>query len=93
MAQPDQEMLHKIFNRHSSLLEGHWNPAAAEMNIGLNSARSSTILEQGWKDCLPVLYGILLEYYGDPNGRVRMGYSQTEEDVLGLPMREDFAPT
>ncbi len=93
LARPEQEQLRKIFNQHSSLLEGHWNPSTAEMNIGLNSARSSTVLEQGWKDCLPALYGVLLEYYGDSSGRAKMGYSPVEEDVLGLPMKQEYTPT
>lgn len=81
-----------VFYRHAAG-EGFVNAPNAEMNIGLNSFRNPDILETYWRDCLPMLYGDLLQRkYGDSRGLAKMNFSQ-ELDVLGIPILEsDIGP-
>ncbi|MCB1538359.1 MAG: hypothetical protein H6865_04930 [Rhodospirillales bacterium] len=77
------------FNKNAQT--GYVAAPAGEMNLGLNTFRSSEVLLRFWKDYLPLLYADLLVKYGDSKGFERMGYTG-ETDIMGLPVRTAPSP-
>lgn len=66
--------------------KGMLHPLTAELNVGLNAARSEDVMHMYWRDVLPLMQGELLLRMGASQGYQQMGFDPDNRDTLGLPM-------
>jgi len=81
------------------------NVHVAQLNAAHASLMASDVKEKYWREVLPYLYGHLVELYGDPSGRRRMGITEdpardfakgsarvTEAPAQSAAPEQDMAP-
>ncbi len=66
------------------------NCDASELNAAQRSVMDANLEKVHWQVTLPFMYGHLLELYGDPRGRIKMGFYLEEQD--GQLSRFDATP-
>lgn len=68
----------------------------AEINAAQRAMMDKDLQRDFWKTTLPFMYGHLLELYGDPYGRRKMGYTKRVDedgDPIPLPKARKKRPT
>ncbi|MDP2205614.1 MAG: hypothetical protein Q8K65_04850 [Alphaproteobacteria bacterium] len=69
------------------------NVHVAQLNAAHASLLTTDVKEKYWRDVLPYLYGHLVELYGDPSGRRRMGITEDPaRDFAKVSARVTAAP-
>lgn len=59
--------------------------STAELNVACRAHITGTLKGHFWHDTLPYLYGHMIELYGDPDGRKRMGYGPGDRPWENIP--------
>jgi hypothetical protein len=69
------------------------NVHVAQLNAAHTSLMASDVKEKYWREVIPYLYGHLVELYGDPSGRRRMGITEDPaRDFAKVSARVTAAP-
>lgn len=69
------------------------NVHVAQLNAAHTSLMASDVKERYWREVIPYLYGHLVELYGDPSGRRRMGITEDPaRDFARVSARVTAAP-
>lgn len=77
----DQKIIFRTRGKLSRLFHAYTEPSTADLAALQNTLFYEDLKHFFWTAMLPYYHGLSLEYYGDPQGRVKMGFPYREPEI------------